>query len=91
MPKEAIFISSVHKKFANERQALAAYIREDELLKLYFEENRSNLATLWCSSSGTDHDTDHVTDYDTAHVPHMIPRMIPGKSLCKIPGKSPCK
>jgi predicted HTH transcriptional regulator len=37
MPKETIFISSVQKEFANERQALAAYIREDELLKLFFE------------------------------------------------------
>ncbi|MCC5938164.1 MAG: DUF4062 domain-containing protein [Lunatimonas sp.] len=35
--KEIIFISSVQKEFANERQALAAYIREDELLKLFFE------------------------------------------------------
>ncbi|MCC5918837.1 MAG: DUF4062 domain-containing protein, partial [Cryomorphaceae bacterium] len=37
MPKETIFISSVQKEFAKERQALAAYIREDELLKLFFE------------------------------------------------------
>ncbi|MFN4915312.1 MAG: Fic family protein [Sphingomonadales bacterium] len=37
MPKETIFISSVQKEFANERQALAVYIREDELLKLFFE------------------------------------------------------
>lgn len=49
MPKEVIFISSVKKEFADERQAMAAYIIEDELLKLYFEENRSNLAMLWCS------------------------------------------
>lgn len=37
MPKEIIFISSVQKEFAAERKALAAYIREDELLKLFFE------------------------------------------------------
>jgi ATP-dependent DNA helicase RecG len=35
--KEQVFISSVQKEFAQERQALAAYIREDELLKLFFE------------------------------------------------------
>lgn len=37
MPKQTIFISSLQKEFASERQALAAYIREDELLKLFFE------------------------------------------------------
>lgn len=37
MPKEIIFISSVQKEFAQERQALALYVREDELLKLFFE------------------------------------------------------
>lgn len=37
MPKEIIFISSVQKEFAADRKALAAYTREDELLKLFFE------------------------------------------------------
>jgi len=37
MPKETIFISSVQKEFAAERKALAAYLREDELLKSFFE------------------------------------------------------
>ena len=37
MPREIIFISSVQKEFAAERKALATYIREDELLKLFFE------------------------------------------------------
>jgi ATP-dependent DNA helicase RecG len=35
--KKQVFISGVQKEFAKERQALAAYIREDELLKLFFE------------------------------------------------------
>lgn len=34
--KETIFISSVQKEFASDREELAAYIREDELLKLFF-------------------------------------------------------
>lgn len=36
MPKETIFISSVQKEFAAERQFLGAYIREDELLNWFF-------------------------------------------------------
>ncbi|MEP0711287.1 MAG: hypothetical protein ABJC55_05125, partial [Algoriphagus sp.] len=36
MPKETIFISSVQKEFAEIRQAIAAYVREDDLLKLFF-------------------------------------------------------
>ena len=37
MTKEIIFISSVQKEFAAERSALAAYIREDELLTIFFQ------------------------------------------------------
>jgi len=35
--KETIFISSVQKEFAAVRKALASYIRDDELLKLFFD------------------------------------------------------
>lgn len=35
--RAVIFISSVQKEFAKERKALAEYLREDELLKLFFK------------------------------------------------------
>lgn len=37
MVKKKVFISSVQNEFAQERQALADYLRQDVLLSVFFE------------------------------------------------------
>lgn len=59
--KKTIFISSVQNEFASERKELANYIREDELLRIFFK------PYLFEENTATAHDTAHGTAHGTAH------------------------
>lgn len=60
--KNTIFISSVQNEFASERKELANYIREDELLRIFFK------PYLFEENTATAHDTAHGTAYDKFYI-----------------------